>query len=85
MANLSFLHHVRTICDFSSFFKFNTPLRGIFATLKVASLHQHPNLLAFLHKNCCGIEVLKNTLCLQVLLLLLELQLGNVLLPPHAP
>lgn len=58
-------------------------LRGIFAALEVVASYQHLNLLAFSKHNCCGAKMLKNTLCLLVLLLILETYLGYLPLTLH--
>ena len=72
-ATVALLHHIGTIYGSSTILQVaNVPLWDIF-TLKGVPLHEHLQLVAFHHYNCCGVEVLKNASHLLVLLLLLEL------------
>lgn len=85
MSCLSFLHHVGAQCGSSTILSSGWCfLKGIFAFLKAVPLHQYLNLVAFSQYNCCEVVVLKSTICLLVLLLDCEMQLGYLPLAPHA-
>lgn len=58
------LHQIGAICGSSTFFQVvGIFLWDIFALFKIFLLHEHLNLVAFHHFNCCSAEILKNIFC----------------------